>query len=90
MLFAQNLGSTIKVPGEALGAGLSSEAALELGLHAGTPVAVSVIDAYAGALGLLASRSEVSIEARLGTIHHSVEYATSTMNALCRFTFYQR
>ena len=38
-------------PGAPCGKGLTSEAATELGLDPGTPVATSIIDAHAGALG---------------------------------------
>jgi len=44
-------GKEAKLPGQACGAGLTSEAADALGLKAGLPVAVSIIDAHAGALG---------------------------------------
>jgi len=44
-------GRETKLPGEPCGAGLTAEAADALGLKAGLPVAVSSIDAHAGALG---------------------------------------
>ena len=34
-----------------MGQGLTSEAAVELGLNAGTPVSAALIDAHAGGLG---------------------------------------
>jgi FGGY-family pentulose kinase len=46
------IGVRVRVPGELL-APLSERAARELGLTAGTPVAASLIDAHAGALGTL-------------------------------------
>ena len=46
------IGTTIRPMGERIG-GLTTAAATELGLVAGTPVAVSIIDAHAGGLGLL-------------------------------------
>jgi FGGY-family pentulose kinase len=46
------IGTRVRPMGERVG-GLSSTAARELGLIAGTPVAVSIIDAHAGGLGLL-------------------------------------
>ncbi|MEO1249685.1 MAG: FGGY-family carbohydrate kinase [Pseudomonadota bacterium] len=49
------VGRKIDVPGSPIGRGLSSVAASELGLRPGTPVAVSAIDAHAGAIGVLAS-----------------------------------
>lgn len=39
------------MPGQPCGAGLTNEAADALGLKAGLPVAASIIDAHAGALG---------------------------------------
>lgn len=59
-------GSKINFPGTPIGLGLNHVAALELGLKAGTPVGVSLIDAYAGALGLLACHADVPLEQRLG------------------------
>ena len=45
------VGKEARLPGQASGAGLTSEAADALGLKAGLPVAVSSLDAHAGALG---------------------------------------
>ena len=45
------VGKDTKLPGQPCGAGLTTEAADALGLNAGLPVAVSSIDAHAGALG---------------------------------------
>lgn len=50
------IGQTAKLPGEKVG-GLSKAAAKEMGLLEGTAVACSMIDAHAGALGLIASQS---------------------------------
>jgi D-ribulokinase len=47
------IGTEILDPGTALGEGLTSQAAVHLGLMAGTPVAASLIDAHAGGLGTL-------------------------------------
>ncbi len=49
----QRTGTRIRPMGEALGQGLTAQAAHELGLVAGTPVGVSIIDAHAGGLGML-------------------------------------
>lgn len=49
------IGSTVQVPGTPISHGLSPSVASKLGLPAGIPVATSVIDAHAGALGALAS-----------------------------------
>lgn len=46
------LGNQIREPGEAIGNGLSNEAAAELGLKVGINVGTSMIDAHAGALAL--------------------------------------
>lgn len=54
---ARKIGSLIKEPGEPVGAGLSAEGALALGLQIGTPVGTSIIDAHAGGLGLIGSSS---------------------------------
>lgn len=47
------IGQKVCPMGEALGAGLTAQAARELGLRPGIPVGVSIIDAHAGGLGLL-------------------------------------
>ncbi len=49
----RRIGTRVRPMGEALGKGLTAQAAKELGLKAGTPVGVSIIDAHAGGLGLL-------------------------------------
>ena len=52
------IGSKIQSPGFRIGNGLSDKAAKELGLLAGTAVGTSMIDAHAGAIGMLGSRSQ--------------------------------
>jgi D-ribulokinase len=47
------IGNRIVEPATALGTGLSARAATELGLQPGTPVAASLIDAHAGAVGTI-------------------------------------
>lgn len=53
------VGQKVLFPGDRVG-GLSKEAAKETGLLEGTAVACSMIDAHAGALGLIASHSDSS------------------------------
>jgi FGGY-family pentulose kinase len=47
------IGRRVRPMGEAIGHGLTADAAEELGLVPGTPVGVAIIDAHAGGLGLL-------------------------------------
>jgi FGGY-family pentulose kinase len=51
----ERLGTCVRPMGEALCNGLSNQAAEELGLMAGTAVSVSIIDAHAGGIGMLAA-----------------------------------
>lgn len=46
-------GANIEYMGKSIGNGLTSQAARGLGLNEGTPVAVGMIDAHAGGLGLV-------------------------------------
>ncbi|XP_025416044.1 FGGY carbohydrate kinase domain-containing protein isoform X3 [Sipha flava] len=47
------IGNEILQPGQSCGNGLSKNAAQEMGLVVGTPVATSLIDAHAGGLGMI-------------------------------------
>ncbi|XP_012541159.1 FGGY carbohydrate kinase domain-containing protein [Monomorium pharaonis] len=49
----KKIGNDVRVPGDAIEAGLSMKAAAELGLLKGTPVGTSLIDAHAGGLGMI-------------------------------------
>ena len=51
------IGAEIVVPGSPLGRGLTAQAAAELGLTEGTPVAASLIDAHAGGIGTIGGRT---------------------------------
>ena len=51
------IGAEIVVPGTPLGRGLTADAAAELGLAEGTPVAASLIDAHAGGIGTIGGRT---------------------------------
>jgi len=55
----RRIGSRVRVPGERIG-GLTNAAAKELGLAPGTPVAASMIDAHAGALGTVGGAGHAS------------------------------
>lgn len=52
------VGQRVQEPGVAIGHGLMETAAKDFGLLAGTPIAVPVVDAYAGALGLFGCNAE--------------------------------
>ena len=52
------IGQSIVAPGSSLGSGLTSEAAADLGLQAGTPVAAGLIDAHAGGVGTVGASSD--------------------------------
>lgn len=47
------VGTHVRLPGDRVGDGVSASAAAELGLRRGTAVGVGLIDAHAGALGML-------------------------------------
>jgi D-ribulokinase len=50
------IGTDIVPPGSPIGAGLTQQAANELGLRPGTPVGASLIDAHAGGIGAIGGR----------------------------------
>ena len=55
----EKLGRTVELPGSRIEGGLNERAAQELGLNPGTCVAVSLIDAHAGALAMLRYSAEL-------------------------------
>jgi len=65
----RRLGQRIRPMGEKLGEGLTEKSAREMGLSAGTPVGVSIIDAHAGGLGVLGASltMEKGVRAALNT-----------------------
>jgi D-ribulokinase len=54
----RRIGTDIVSPGTPLGNGLTAQAALDLGLRQGTPVAAGLIDAHAGGLGTVGARGD--------------------------------
>lgn len=52
------IGTEVVEPGTRLGAGLTPQAATDLGLSAGTPVAAGLIDAHAGGIGTVGAAGE--------------------------------
>jgi D-ribulokinase len=65
------IGTNIVEPGVALGKGLTNEAAADLGLQTGTPVAASLIDAHAGGVGTLGGQIkglDIGVQRRLAYI----------------------
>jgi D-ribulokinase len=55
----RRIGIEVVPGGTPLGSGLTSEAAAELGLEPGTPVAAGLIDAHAGGIGTVGARGNV-------------------------------
>src|SRR5918994_214141 len=66
------IGTEVVPGGSPLGEGLSEEAAAELGLAAGTPVAAGLIDAHAGGIGTVGARGGA------GDIHSRMAYVFGT------------
>ena len=54
------IGQIVVDPGTPLGSGLTAEAAAQLGLRIGTPVATGVIDAHAGGIGTVGADGEAA------------------------------
>ncbi|KAF7083956.1 hypothetical protein CFC21_087673 [Triticum aestivum] len=57
------IGHSVVFPGHPLGSGLTPTSAKELGLLTGTPVGTSLIDAYAGGLGVMESMPDAELKA---------------------------
>ena len=74
------IGQTVEDPGKAVGEGLTEKAATELGLEPGTPVSTSLIDAHAGALGMLACHPPGVEEDKIGRL--GLVSGTSTCHML--------
>jgi D-ribulokinase len=66
------IGTEVVPGGSPLGAGLNEEAAAELGLAAGTPVAAGLIDAHAGGIGTVGARGGA------GDVHSRMAYVFGT------------
>jgi FGGY-family pentulose kinase len=68
----RRIGTRVRPMGESVGRGLTPNAAADFGLDPGTPVAVSIIDAHAGGVGMLGARltadGAVELEKRLALI----------------------
>ena len=68
----RRIGTRVRPMGEPIAQGLIKGAAADFGLNPGTPVAVSIIDAHAGGVGMLGARlpdgGEVELEKRLALI----------------------
>jgi FGGY-family pentulose kinase len=65
------IGARVRPIGERVGSGLKQASASELGLIAGTPVSVSVIDAHAGGIGMIGlsiDGESVNFDTRLALI----------------------
>ena len=62
------IGTEVVTPGTSLGAGLTADAARELGLNPGTPVAAGLIDAHAGGVGTVGARGEGGANSNLAFV----------------------
>ena len=62
------IGTTVVPAGKALGSGLTAEAAADLGLVAGIPVAAGLIDAHAGGVGSIGAEGGGGAEANLAYV----------------------
>ncbi|MEL6508321.1 MAG: FGGY-family carbohydrate kinase [Pseudomonadota bacterium] len=63
----QRIGQQIVPPGQALAAGLTADAAAQMGLRAGTPVGAGLIDAHAGGIGTVGADPATTMAYVFGT-----------------------
>jgi D-ribulokinase len=68
----RRIGTEVVPAGTPLGGGLSEQAASDLGLTPGTPVAAGLIDAHAGGIGTVGARGGV------GSVHSRMAYVFGT------------
>lgn len=83
----EKIGREVVAPGTPLGAGLTPEAALALGLLPGTPVGASLIDAHAGGVGTIggqgADGAPVDVLGRLAYVMGTSACIMATTEAPC-------
>lgn len=77
----QRIGTDIVSPGTALGSGLSANAALDLGLLEGTPVASGLIDAHAGAIGSIGAVTETGQAEPISTMAYVFGTSACTLTS---------
>ena len=76
------IGTEVVPGGTALASGLTSEAAAELGLRAGTPVAAGLIDAHAGGIGTVGARGGAgTVQSRMAYVFGTSACTMSTTQA---------
>ncbi|CAN5632293.1 FGGY-family carbohydrate kinase [soil metagenome] len=84
---AEKIGREVVAPGTPLGAGLTLEAALALGLLPGTPVGASLIDAHAGGVGTIGGQgvdgAAVDVLDRLAYVMGTSACIMATTEAPC-------
>ena len=78
----RRIGTEVVAAGTPLGQGLTVEAALDLGLMEGTPVAAGLIDAHAGGIGTVGARGTVgSVLTRMAYVFGTSACTMSTTTA---------
>lgn len=81
----RRIGAEVVWPGTALAAGLSAQAARELGLRPGIAVAAGLIDAHAGGVGTVAARGGAEDAAACMAYVFGTSSCTMTSNAAAVF-----